>query len=136
MFEEVISVAASLLTTMETTDGLMDLCFMSTRPELITAGRGFAQTSQQLEALATLRMNEQDPADFLQMLGEHARRMSGCLYVCGGFGEAQAAVLAAVENRGVQTAVFVVSDKHDDTPYRSDFHVLTPGEVESGLANL
>ena len=136
LFEEVISVAASLLTSMKNLDGLMDLCFMSKRPELITAGRGYAQTSQQLEALATLQPAEQAPDDFIDLLSGHARRMSGCLLVFAGFGEQQESVLAAIENKGVPTAVFVVTDTNDDTAYRNDFHILRAGDIEAGLESL
>jgi hypothetical protein len=136
VFEEVISVAASLLMNMENLDGLMDLCFMSTRPEMITAGRGHAQTSQQLEALATLQLTEELPADFADFISEHARRMSGCLLVLSSFNEQQQTLLAAIENAGVQTAVFIVTDKSDETTYREDFHVLQEGNIEAGLSRL
>ncbi len=136
VFEEVISVAASLLMNMENLDGLMDLCFMSTRPEIITAGRGFAQTSQQLEALATLELTGQTPSDFIELLSDHARRMSGCLLVLSGFSQPQETLLATIENRGVQTAVFVITDRSDETTYREDFHVLRAGDIEAGLQAL
>ncbi|MDA0273576.1 MAG: DUF58 domain-containing protein [Proteobacteria bacterium] len=136
VFEEVISVAASLLMNMENLDGLMDLCFMSTRPEIITAGRGHAQTSQQLEALATLQLTQALPADFADFISGHARRISGCLLVLSGFIEEQKTLLAAIENAGVQTAVFIVTDKIDETTYREDFHVLQEGDIEAGLLRL
>jgi hypothetical protein len=136
VFEEIISVAASLLMNMENLDGLMDLCFMSTRPEMITAGRGHAQTSQQLDALATLQLTEELPADFADFISEHARRMSGCLLVLSSFNEQQQTLLAAIENAGVQTAVFIVTDKSDETTYREDFHVLQEGNIEAGLSHL
>ena len=136
VFEEVISVAASLLMNMENLDGLMDLCFMSTRPEIITAGRGHAQTSQQLEALATLQLTQALPADFADFISGHARRISGCLLVLSGFNEEQKTLLAAIENAGVQTAVFIVTDKIDETTYREDFHVLQEGDIEAGLSRL
>lgn len=135
-FEEVISVAASLLMNIENLDGLMDLYFMSTRPEIITAGRGYAQTSQQLEALATLQLTDQLSSDFVDLLSQHASRMSGCLMVFSGFSKQQETLLATIENRGVQTTVFIVTGESDETTYREDFYVLEAGNIEAGLKAL
>ena len=135
-FEEVVSVAASLLINIENLDGLMDLYFMSTRPEIITAGRGRAQTSQQLEALATLKLTDQLSTDFVDLLSLGARRMSGCLMVFSGFGKQQETLLATIENSGVQTAVFIVAPDGDETTYREDFYVLDAGNIEEGLKAL
>jgi len=135
IFEEVISVAASLLTAAENPDGLMDLCFMASRPEIITAGRGYAQTSQQLEALATLDQTDSDPASFIEMLSERSRLVSGCLFILSAFEEHQQALLSAVESRGVQTLVFIITNESDDR-FRDDFHLLHPGNIEQELAAL
>lgn len=136
VFEEVISVAASLLTAFKDADGLMDLCFLSNRPEVLTAGRGHAQTSQQLEALALLDQSSLQPEDMLDMLAERARLMSGCLMVFAGMDSRRLELIRTVEERGVQTTVFVLRQQSDDTPMRGDFHVLDMDEVEEGMANL
>lgn len=133
MFEDVISVATSLLVDMEKLDGLMDLYFMSTRPEIITAGQGYAQTANQLEALAYLELTDEGSSGFVSLLSEQARTMSGCLMVLSGFSEQQATLLATVENRGIQTSVFIITDKNDIATYRSDFYVLASGDIEAGL---
>ncbi len=137
LFEDVITVAASLLTSLENLDGLMDLCFHSNHPQVITAGRGYAQTSQQLEALATLEPSSGEVDDFTEMLSERARLLSGCLFVFSAFGETQKQQLAAVESKGVQTAVFIVVDEDNEcSELREDFHVLKYGDIEAGLGNL
>jgi uncharacterized protein (DUF58 family) len=142
IFEETISVAASLLTASENLDGLMDLCFMSDRPEIITAGRGYAQASQQLEALALLEQSNQTPDDLIEMLNKRSRLMSGCLLVFAGFNEQKAKLLAAVESRGIETAVFVLIPEEGEKsgseglPLRGDFHILRQNNVAEGLAAL
>ena len=135
-FEDMVSVAASLLTAVENRDGLMDLCFQANRPELITAGRGYAQTSQQLEALATLAPDATGSEDFLLMLHERARLMSGCLLVLSCVDDMRQQLVDAVESRGVHTAVFVITDPEDNTPLRADYHRLNLGDIEAGLAQL
>ncbi len=136
MFEEVISVAASFLTAFNNADGLMDLHFMSNRPELITAGRGFAQTAQQLEALALLTQTKAPLDDLVQMLSERSRLMSGCLFVFAGMDSERLKLIRAVEDRGVETAIFVVKTKVDDTPMRADFHLLDVENVAADLESL
>ena len=136
VFEEVISVAASLITAFRNADGLMDLLFMSNRPEILTAGRGYAQSSQQLEALALMKQTTSNPDELVQMLAERARLLSGCLMVFAGMDSRKLNLINAVEDRGVQTAIFVVRMESDGTPMRSDFHVLEMGKVAEGLAEL
>jgi uncharacterized protein (DUF58 family) len=136
-FEDIVSVAASLLTAVENLDGLMDLCFMSDRPQLITAGRGYAQTSQQLEALALMNQTEQDPGEFIDMLIERARLMSGCIFIFSGMDEYHEAMLTAVSARGVPVEVFVVRNSQDTAEAHPDgIHLLDSGSIKAGLAAL
>lgn len=135
-FEDIISVAASLLTAIENLDGLMDLCYMSDRPQLITAGRGYAQTSQQLEALALIALSSTGPGDLVEMLAERSRLMSGCIFVLSGMQPHHEAMVQAVRSRGVPTAVFIIRSDGDATQYADDCHVLAAGEIEKGLAEL
>jgi hypothetical protein len=138
VFEEVISVAASLLTSVENLDGLMDLCFMAERPEAITAGRGYAQTSQQLEALALLSQVDapepQQLEDFKEFLDQRGRLLSGCLLVLSNLDADREEMIKAIESRGVPVAVFVVTNEYIEV--RSDYHLLRPGNIDAGLADL
>lgn len=136
VFEDVITVAASLLMAMENNDGLMDLCIMKDGPHVITAGRGYAQTSQQLEELAMLPQTEEPIDDLVEMLGERTRLMSGCVFVFSSMDKRREQLLAAVESRGVQTAVFVVLKEVPDLPLREDLHILKSGDIEAGLKAL
>lgn len=141
VFEEVISVAASLLTNMENMDGLMDLCLMTSRPEVITAGRGYAQTSQQLEALATMKMTEGTIEDFNELLMERSRLMSGCLFVFGAMDDARTQLIRSVEARGVPTAVFLVQEENvqeenDSHQYPDHYHLLPMPDVGTALSQL
>ena len=135
-FEEVISVAASLLTACQNTNGLMDLCFMTHRTKILTAGRGYAQTSQQLQALAMLQETAARPDELIQSLTERSRLMSGCIMVFAGMDSSRLRIIQAVENRGVPTAIFVVKHQSDQTPMRSDFHLLEIGRIKEDMANL
>ncbi len=137
LLEEVISVSASLLTNIDNSEGLMDLCFMGERPEVITAGRGYAQTSQQLEALATMSRATASMEDFEEMLTSLSRLMSGCIFVMAGMDEEKEELLKAVEGRGVPTALFVVTEKGADTSSIPGYAFqLELGKVEEGLLNL
>ncbi len=136
IFEEVISVSASLLTNMENMDGLMDLCLMTSHPEVITAGRGYAQTSQQLEALATIEQSDGSMEEFKELLSERARLMSGCLFVFGEMDNDREQLIQSVEARGVPTAVFVVTPENDTKSYPQHYHLLPMPDVETALGEL
>ncbi len=136
VFEEVISVSASLLTQMESTDGLMDLCYSADSPQILTAGRGFSQTSAQLEALALLQQTASDPEDLKELLSERARLMSGCLFVLAGYDEKRRALVETVRSKGIDTVVFVIIDTPGDTDYPQDVHVLSADDIANGLAAL
>jgi hypothetical protein len=62
--------------------------------------------------------------------------MSGCLMVFSGFSKQQETLLSTIEDRGVQTAVFIVTGESDETTYREDFYVLEIGDIEAGLKAL
>lgn len=136
VFEEVVSVAASLLTSMENMDGLMDLCLVTNRAEVVTAGRGYAQTSQQLETLATLKQT-QDPVDELkELLVERSRLMSGCLFVLSALDESRTQLIRAVEAKGIQTAVFLVTPEGDEASYPDHYFLLPMPDVGKALSEL
>ena len=136
VFEDTITVAASLLGASDDKPGAMDLCFMTDRPEFVTAGPGHAQTSLQLEALALLTASKATPDMLIQPLADRSSMISRCLLVFAGIDAARLELLEAVENCGVRVEVFVVTDAPDSTLLRDDFHILEPGRIRDDLAKL
>jgi uncharacterized protein (DUF58 family) len=139
ILEEVISVAASLLNSISDNDGLLDLCLMADTPQVITAGRGYAQTSQQLEALATASRTDSGIEDLVELLNQRNRLMSGCLFVLGGFDPTKEMLVNSVKAAGVPTAVFIVCEsgvESFDARVPDNAFILHLGAIEETLANL
>ncbi len=135
VFEEVISIGASLLTTLENNDGLVDLCYRDDKPRVITAGRGFSQTSAQLEALALLVSHDEPDEDFIQMLNEQAKLMSGCVLVFGEWDETKQAIIDVVTQKGITAEVFVVTTA-PGTPLPAGVHQIPHDNVAEALSTL
>ncbi|MEO5804493.1 MAG: DUF58 domain-containing protein, partial [Verrucomicrobiota bacterium] len=82
VFEEAVSVAASLAYTIQNQDSLLDLMFVGPQAYCFTSGRGIAHTEQMLEILASVQLCRDKNFDSLEHLVlEHATQLSGCICV-------------------------------------------------------
>jgi len=82
MFEEAVSVAASLAYSLQNRDSLLDLMFIGPKAFCLTAGRGLAQVEQILEILATVEVcRDKDISALESLVAAHINTMSGCLCV-------------------------------------------------------
>jgi uncharacterized protein (DUF58 family) len=137
LFEESVSVAASLLLQMENTDGLMDLIYLADTPQVITAGRGFAQTNHQLEALATVEKSETPVERLLEVVSAQSKIMSGCLLVLQGWDEPRKKLVQRLFAAGIPNVLFIVTkDQQTLQDVPADAHLLTPGSIPEQLASL
>ena len=137
VFEESVSVAASLLLQMENTDGLMDLIFLSDTPQIITAGRGFAQTNHQLEALATVEKCNSPIQRLIEVVSSQSKVMSGCLVVLQGWDEQRQELMRRLSTAGIPIVLFIVTRNEEaleEVP--PDANILIPGQISDQLANL
>jgi uncharacterized protein (DUF58 family) len=147
VFEEGVSVAASLACTVEEEDSLLDLLFVGTEAYCFTAGRGLAHPEQLLEVLAGVPVCRDQPFGALENLVlRHAIWVSGCVAVFLAWDEDRRRLVRRLESMGIPVEVFVIvpSGKGDtggdaagsvvDFPER--FHCLEAGKVEEGLGRL
>ncbi len=137
LLEEVISVGASLLLQMENCDGLMDLIYVSDSPQIITAGRGYAQTNHQLEALATIHKCRHSGRKLLDTLISHQKLMSGCILVVPEWDEAKQQLFLSLSTAGTPTSLFILTrDENELHDVPASAQVLPLGEIAERLANL
>ena len=147
VFEESISVAASLLLQMENTEGLMDLIYLNDVPQIITAGRGFSQTNHQLEALATIELSNLKPSNIkegnapiqklIDVVSHQSKVMSGCLLVLQGWDEQRQELVRRLSAAGTPTIVFIVTrDEEALKELPANATILVPGNISDQLANL
>jgi uncharacterized protein (DUF58 family) len=143
VFEEAVSVAASLAYTVQNQDSLLDLMFVGLQAYCFTYGRGVAELDHVLEVLASVHVGEEKDFDALEsLILSHATNLSGCICVFISWDEPRQKLAARLMSRGVPLQVFVVT--RDDQPLPlgpmaaqpENFHVLPAGQIAEKLAAL
>src|SRR5208282_4221543 len=82
IFEEAVSVAASLAYTIQNQDSLLDLMFVGPQAFCFTSGRGVGHVEQMLEILASVQVCREKSFESLEHLVlAHAGELSGCVCV-------------------------------------------------------
>jgi uncharacterized protein (DUF58 family) len=143
IFEEAVSVAASLAVTIEDQDSLLDLMFIGPQAYCFTAGRGIAHTEQMLEVLASVQTCRDKNFESLKdLVLEHSSQISGCLCVFLDWDQARKDFVQALRAEGTPMLVFVVAandTKLDPGPMAdqpNNFHILPLGKIGEKLSAL
>jgi uncharacterized protein (DUF58 family) len=141
IFEETVSIAASVVYTIEAQESLLDLMFVGAQAYCFTAGRGVGQTEQLLEILAGVQPSEDPNMEGLSKLVlRHVAELSGCVCAFLEWDEPRQELVRKLRESGVPVWVFVVAgDKIEldpgplrDSPER--FKVLVAGRIAESLA--
>jgi uncharacterized protein (DUF58 family) len=143
IFEEAVSVAASLACTIRDQDSLLDLMFVGPEAYCFTSGRGVGHIEQMLEILASVQMcREKDFAALENLVWTHAAELSGCVCVFMAWDEPRQLLVKGLLTRRVPLRVLVVSESAEPLPLGvmeaqpENFHVLPLGQVARRLAAL
>jgi uncharacterized protein (DUF58 family) len=140
-FEEAVSIAASFVYAVDTSESLLDLLFVGEEVHGYTAGRGQLQTAQMLEVLAAVRASR--PEAFSRLAGAALGRrgeLSSVIVVLLGWDEERRAFVRALAASGTEVRTLLVCDERDAPAGQAAdglvLHVLHPGRIEAGLAIL
>jgi uncharacterized protein (DUF58 family) len=143
IFEEAVSVAASLACTVQDQDSLLDLMFVGPQAYCFTSGRGVGHIDRVLEVLASVRVcREQEFGALEGLVLTHATDLSGCLCVFLRWDEPRQCLIRALISRGVPLRVFVVTADDQELPpgpmaaQPENFHILPAGRIAEKLAAL
>jgi hypothetical protein len=143
IFEEAVSVAASLAYTIRNQDSLLDLMFVGPQAFRFTSGRNVGQIEQLLEILASVQVCREKSFDSLEnLVMAHARDLSGCLCVLLAWDEPRQRLVRSLLAWGVPLRVLVLARPGEDLPpgvmaaQPNHFHVLPAGQVAARLATL
>lgn len=137
LFEEAVAVAASFVLAVNTSDALLDLIYVHRKAELITAGRGYAHSHQQLEALATVNRNEQGFPALSRALSKQARLLSGCIVVLGDWDDERRQLVEKLRSMNLPVEAFVIShDKQLETELAGQAHLLPVDNIQDRLLTL
>jgi uncharacterized protein (DUF58 family) len=143
IFEEAVSIAASLAYTIQNQDSLLDLMFVGPQAYCFTSGRGVGHIEQVLEVLASVGLCQEKEFEALEsLMFAHATDLSGCLCVFLRWDEPRQRLVSAMISRGVPLRVFVVTSDDQELPpgpmaaQPGNFHVLPAGRIAEKLASL
>ncbi len=144
VFEEAVSVAASLACTVQAQESLLDLMFIGPQAYCFTMGRGVGHLEQLLEILASVQpCRDREFQSLLQLVLQHAGELSGCLCVFVQWDEPRRDFVRHLRELGVPLMVFVVTEagapKPEPGPMAGDparFRHLEVGRVAEELAKL
>src|SRR5665213_2426830 len=143
IFEDAVSVAASLAYTIQNQDSLLDLMFVGLQAYCFTSGRGVGHIEQILEVLASVRVCPEKEFSALESLVlTHATDLSGCICIFLSWDDPRKKLVSALLSRGVPLRVFVVADGGETMPpgpmaeQPENFHVLPMGHLAETLATL
>ena len=144
VFEEAVSVAASLACTVQAQESLLDLMFVGPQAYCFTMGRGVGHLEQLLEILASVQpCRDREFKSLLQLVLRHASDLSGCLCVFVEWDEPRREFVRHLRELGVPLMVFVVTEAGAPPPEPGPmageparFRRLEVGRVAEGLAKL
>jgi uncharacterized protein (DUF58 family) len=143
LFEEAVSVAASLAYTIQNQDSLLDLMFVGPQAYCFTSGRGVGHIEQIMEVLASVKVcPEKDFSALESLVLTHSGDLSGCICVFLSWDDSRQKLVTALLSRGVPLRVFVVAESDRNIPpgpmtgQPENFHILPAGQLAQTLATL
>lgn len=140
VFEDAVSVAASLAFNLQNHDSLLDLMFVGPQAYCFTSGRGLAHMQQMLEILASVQLCLDKKFEVLEeTVLDHCSKVSGAICIFLQWDEARKRLVRILSSRGIPLRVFVITDgevKLDPGPLAHDptsFRVLPVGKIGERL---
>ncbi len=140
VFEEAVSVAASILMSQDSVNAILDLLFVGDECVTCTVGSGHTGRQRMLEILASVQTCGDKP--FAQLAGlvkKHASLLSGVVVVFIDFDEKRKELVAYLRTHKIPVLVLLLTENKDDyQKIISDFPVnlIECGKVEEQLARL
>lgn len=108
-FEELISVAASFATGIDTREALLDLMFIENQAHRVTVGRGVERAEKLLEVLAGVSITEQDGFhELATLVNQHSQDVSSCVVVLLGWDARRATFLSELRSSGLACVPVII----------------------------
>ena len=117
-FEEAVSVAASFVSEIDTEQSMLDLMFLGDSDQVITAGKGMADSVKLLEALAAVDFSESENFEQLtRLILRHRADLSACICVFTGWSQSRLDFLRGLQSQGLAcVAVGVLQGTETELP--------------------
>jgi uncharacterized protein (DUF58 family) len=131
-FEEAVSVAASFVAEIDTEEVMLDLMFLGDNDQVISAGRGLADSMKLLEALSAVQVSPLENFEGLsRLIARHSGDLSACICVFTGWSESRAAFLRSLDTLGLTSISLAIETPASTFPSR--VHCLRSNRVQEGL---
>ncbi len=144
VFEAAVSVAASLVVSMQAEESLLDLLFVGPEAYCFSTGRGLTNIDHMLEILAAVDVcTDHTFTSLYPLIIQRANFLSACICVFLDWDTPRWELVSCLQNMGVPVKVIVINDPGtalrpkgpmQDTP--EHFHCLYSDQIEKGLAAL
>jgi len=129
-------VAASFALKVGNADSMVDLLYLSRKPEIVTSGRGNTNVNHQLEALAGARRTDLPIEDLAELALRQAPLLSGCIVVLCDWCDARRSLVEGLRNQAMPLRVLLVVKDEPPPGIPAYVHVLEAGSVAEGLRQL
>lgn len=117
VFEEAVSVAASIALSIKVQDSLLDLMFVGTDSYRFTAGSGFGKTENILEILACAQpCLDQSFEKLHELLSRHVSETSGLIFVLLDWDAKRKELIRQLRFANIPLIVFIVSELPAGSP--------------------
>ena len=142
VFEEAVSVAASIAVSSLQQDSLLDLMFINNQVYRFTAGRGLAGVNNMLEILACVDSAREENINELEtLLLHHMNDSSGFICILLAWDEQRQEMIERLRSAGIPFMVYVISMSADSDGFSNMtlpdhpeyFQVLQAGDIEHSL---
>jgi uncharacterized protein (DUF58 family) len=115
--EGALSLSAGIIARLCSGEALVDVLITGQHTERLALGRHLASLERALDVLAAVQATPQFESDhLLGQLGPHMERLSSVVLVALTWNEARAALVSAIEARGVGVLAVVVGELDEPTP--------------------
>ncbi len=134
VLEESVSVAASFLLAMNSTESMLDLIYLAETPKIITSGRGTSCIDEQLESLAMLNHSTLPLDRLSEALARHIKLVGGCILVLSDWTEEHQVMVRSLNSACIPLEIFLITDNESsliDLPPR--IHILPVGQIQEQL---
>ncbi len=142
VFEEAVSVAASIVHTMHGSDALLDLMFVGPQAYCFTSGRGLGHTHSMLEILAGVDVCRDKSFETLSpLIMERAVQLSACVCVFIAWDEQRMRLVQMLLGLRLPVKVLLITPAGFSGPLTPppdfpNFHRLEVGQIQEGLKNI
>jgi uncharacterized protein (DUF58 family) len=116
VFEEMISIASSFITSLDNNDALLDLMFIADSAHIVTAGRGVERAEKLLEVLAGVQI---DPISRFDVLSstviQHCDHITSCLLILNGWDDERIEFTKKLRKAGILCVPIIVGKSEAPT---------------------